>query len=241
MENEQKKKRKRRKDPAFIIGLVLLIIGVGFLAYAGGVRLYASYLSNSAVDHYLGGMELPSDFSENDGSGLPDAGDTSIFWDGAMPDDSSLAELLANAPMPDAVLGIPKLELLLPVYKTEYMSEIYKHMHYGAGLYPKTAPPGTKGNMCMAAHRTGPSDFFRDLDKLEPGDFIFVYSGAKAYKYEVEFVKVIKKNDWSVVQPLDYAAVTLTTCQAYGGVSNARRLVVRANMVGIADLIKGGQ
>lgn len=240
MEKEQKKKRKRLKDPVFIIGLVLLIVGVGFLAYAGGMRLYTAWLSGSAADRYLDGYGLPSAFTADDGSGLPGAGEA-IDWEGTMPDDSSLLQFLTNAPTPDAVLGIPDLELLLPVYKTEYMAEIYRHMHYGAGLYPKTAPPGTRGNMCMAAHRTGPSDFFRDLDKLEPGDFLFIYSGAKAYKYEVEFVKVIKKNDWSVVEPLDHAAVTLTTCQAYGGVSNARRLVVRANMVGVADLIPGGR
>jgi LPXTG-site transpeptidase (sortase) family protein len=88
----------------------------------------------------------------------------------------------------------------------------------------------------MAAHRTGPSDFFRNLDKLNTGSLLYVVYENISYKYQVEYVRIIEKNDWSEVKPLSHAAITLTTCQAEGRVSNAKRLVVRGKMVGMGNV-----
>ncbi|MFZ5975355.1 MAG: sortase [Bacillota bacterium] len=235
MENE-KKKRPKRKDPKFIAGLALLIIGLGFLGYAGGMKLYAIYAQNAAVNQYLNGKKLPDSYFLTDGRYLPlPDGSLEYDWED-MPDDQTDGAIVLNVPTPDAVIEIPAIELRVGIYHTEYISQMYTYMRYGAGMYPKTAPPGTKGNLCVAAHRTGPSDFFRNLDKLKKGDEIYLYHEDKSYKYAVEFVKVVNKNDWSVVKPLSYAAVTMTTCQAQGGVSNAKRLVVRARMVGEGNI-----
>lgn len=235
MENE-KKKRPKRKDPRFIAGLVLLIAGLGFLGYAGGMKLYAIYAQNAAVNQYLEGKNLPGSYFLTDGKYLPMPDGSLVFdWED-MPDDQTDGPLVLDVPDPNGVIEIPAIELRVGIYQTEYISQMYTYMRYGAGMYPKTAPPGPRGNLCMAAHRTGPSDFFRDLDKLEKGDEIYLYHEDKSYKYAIDFVRVVDKDDWSVVKPLSYAAITLTTCQSAGGVSNAKRLVVRARMVGEGDI-----
>ena len=233
MEGE-KKKRPKRKDPKFIIGLVLMIAGLGLLGYAGGMKLYAVYAQNAAVNQYLEGKNLPDSYLFSDGRYLPMPDGSLVFdWeDMQMPDDQTNGPLVFDVPTPNAVIEIPAIDLRVGIYETEYISEMYKHMRYGAAMYPKTAPPGTKGNLCMAAHRTGPSDFFRDFDKLKEDDAIYLYHEDKSYKYSVEYVRIVDKDDWSVVMPLSYAAMTLTTCQAEGNASNAKRLVVRARMVG---------
>lgn len=237
MENEKTKKPKH-KDPKFIIGLALLIVGLGFIGYAGGMKLYALYAQNAAVSKYLDGKKLPSLYLFSDGTYLPlPDGSLEFDWENLMmPDDQTDGPIVLDVPVPDAVIDIPAIGLRAGTYHTNTISGMYTYMRYGAAMYPKTAPPGTKGNLCMAAHRTGPSDFFRDLDKLKKDDVIYLYYQDKSYKYSVESVRVIDKNDWSVVKPSNYASMTLTTCQAQGGVSNAKRLIVRARMVGEGDI-----
>lgn len=50
------------------------------------------------------------------------------------------------------------------------------------------------------------------------------------YRYKVERVFPIAKNDWSVIKPCGYPALTLTTCHPVG--SARQRLVVRAALEG---------
>ena len=237
MDKTEEKKRPKWKDPRFIAGVLLLVIGLGFLAYAGGIQLYVLLAKNAAVDKYLDGKHLPASYLFSDGRYLPLPDGTLAYdWENTLPDDQTDGQITLDVPRPDAVIEIPAIDLRVGVYETEYFSDMYKYMRYGAGMYPETAQPGTRGNLCMAAHRTGPSNFFANLDKLKKGDELYLYHEDKGYKYSVESVTVVDRDDWSVVKPLSYAAITMTTCQAADGVSNAKRLVVRARMVGMGEI-----
>lgn len=123
-------------------------------------------------------------------------------------------------------LHIPRLELrAVMVYGTEP-----RHLAKGPGVYPQGAKPGDGGNLAIAAHRNAYGFWFRHLDRLAPGDDVYVRVGDARYRYEVERVFVIEPDDWSVIAPTEYDAVTLTTCHPYG--STTHRLIVRGKLVG---------
>ena len=110
----------------------------------------------------------------------------------------------------------------------------------GAGHYPDTPPPGSAGNVGIAGHRTTFGQPFRRLDELRPGDAVHLQTPSASYTYRVLPAPagaahcgrgacwVTAPDDWSVVDPLDGAMLTLTTCHPEG--SAAERLIVRAEL-----------
>ena len=96
--------------------------------------------------------------------------------------------------------------------------------------YPQSAFPGEAGNVLIAGHRGGPAGYFQDLDELEPGDEIILHAPGVSYTYEVERVWIVEPSEVEVIAPLDYPALTLTTCQRVGKDPAAQRLIVRARL-----------
>jgi len=98
----------------------------------------------------------------------------------------------------------------------------------GPGVYQQGVKPGEHGNLSIAGHRNAYGSWFRHLDKLEPGDEMYVTVDTTAYFYSVEKVFVTVPTDWSVVAPTAYDAITLTTCHPYGATTH--RLIVRGRL-----------
>jgi len=122
-------------------------------------------------------------------------------------------------------LYIPRIDLGVEIFDGT-TPEILKK---GPGVYPEGVKPGQHGNLCIAGHRNAHKCEFWYLDRVKPGDPIFVTIGEVSYRYETERVWVIARNDWSVIKPTGYNCVTLTTCHPLG--STEKRLVVRARLV----------
>ncbi len=107
----------------------------------------------------------------------------------------------------------------------------------GAGHYPDTPLPGQPGNVAIAGHRTTYGHPFNQIDKLAPGDVIWLSTPVGDYQYVVSEPPpgwdanphVVMPTDWSVIQPTETPSLTLTSCHPKG--SAARRLVVRATLV----------
>ncbi len=131
---------------------------------------------------------------------------------------------------PDTKLEIPKLSVEVMVVYVSDLNIFAQRINYPPGHYPDTAFPGEKGNVAIAGHRNGPADYFKHLNRLEEGDEIYLHTVLASYRYIVEEVFVTERDDWSVVDPTDYAALTLTTCEREGAVSNAKRLIARARL-----------
>lgn len=107
------------------------------------------------------------------------------------------------------------------------------HLDKGPGHYPNTSLPGQGGNAAIAGHRTlrlKPSYFFR-LNELKTGDPIRVVYADRTITYAVEQVFTTSPYDLTVLQPTEYPALTLTTCDPPG--SDERRLIVRAKQVDV--------
>lgn len=134
------------------------------------------------------------------------------------------------------LLEIPDIGVKVAAYRSGSFNKMYENMRIGAAMFPRAPEPNTVANICISAHRTGTRDYFRNLNKLSTGDKIYLHtSHLGSFEYEVVKVAIIEKNDWAVASDVGYPALTLLSCQAFGGVSNAQRIMVRAKLVGVAN------
>jgi sortase A len=100
----------------------------------------------------------------------------------------------------------------------------------GAGHYPNTPLPGEEGNVAIAGHRTTYGKPFANLDRLKPGDEIFLETPVGKYTYKVTKDPFpVSPTDFSVIAQTPGKTLTLTTCHPKG--SARQRLVVKAELV----------
>lgn len=225
------KKEKKKRGFVFYFAIALMVIGAGFLLYPTAIRLYSNYANNasqSAIDSVLS-TSSPNEFESVEANVLATSSPTGEMpWE--MEDGEIGADIDFNITQADAVLQINKIDLKVSVFNANTLAAMYPNMRKGASFYPKFNEPGKLGNVCIAAHRTGSSDYFRNLDKLSKGDEIYIHTKTASYLYIVEYVTTIMPNDWTLLKTTNYAALTLSTCQEYQGVSNGKRLIVRAKL-----------
>lgn len=109
-----------------------------------------------------------------------------------------------------------------------------KTLRRGAGHIPDTAMPSEEaGNVGIAAHR---DSFFRGLKDIQEDDTVELTTLAGTFRYKVEWTKIVKPDDVSVLAPTDEAALTLVTCYPFYYVGSAPdRFIVRARRV--SDLL----
>lgn len=105
-----------------------------------------------------------------------------------------------------------------------------RELRRGAGRIPATAHPGEdKGNVGIAAHR---DSFFRGLKDIREDDEIELTTLDGTFRYRVEWTKIVKPTDVSVLAPTEEPALTLVTCYPFYYVGSApRRFIVRATRV----------
>lgn len=124
------------------------------------------------------------------------------------------------------IIEIPKIKVRAAVVDGVELADLA----IGPGFYPHSSRPGQSGNVCVAAHRTTYGAWFRNVDRLEPGDEILFTSLVATYRYIIESVFPVAKDAWEVVDPTPEPKLTLTTCHPPG--SDRQRLVVRAGYAG---------
>lgn len=99
----------------------------------------------------------------------------------------------------------------------------------GAGHYQATPLPGEAGNVAIAGHRTTYGKPFADVDRLEPGDEIFLDTPAGHYAYRVSRSPyAVANTDWSPAAQTAGQTLTLSTCHPKG--SARQRLIVKAEL-----------
>ncbi|HEX8229742.1 MAG TPA: sortase [Chloroflexia bacterium] len=96
------------------------------------------------------------------------------------------------------------------------------------GHHEGTANPGDVGNVVLAGHRDINSALFRELDRLQPGDEVFVSNGLGEYRYLVEESLVVSPDYVEVMDPTNDKRLTLITCTPLGLAT--QRLVVIARL-----------
>lgn len=105
---------------------------------------------------------------------------------------------------------------------------------YGPGHYPQTVMPGQEGTVGMACHRTGWGSPCIDLDRMRPGDKIYLDTPAGRYTYQVtQLPKQVQKTDSWVLNgdpsSKDPYKLALTTCTPK--YTSLYRLVIWADQI----------
>lgn len=143
------------------------------------------------------------------------------LWSSARVTDYRAASLLpVDAPV--AILGVPALELQVPVYpRSNELS-----LNRGAALIDGMAMPDNGGNLGIAGHRDG---FFRALKDIRSGDLIEVRTHLKLHRYRVTSIRIVDAGDVQLLADTEDPSVTLVTCYPFYYVGSApQRFVVSA-------------
>jgi sortase A len=125
-------------------------------------------------------------------------------------------------------LSIPVMFLDSPVHEVEVNMGQWEVSPLDVGHHVGTGNPGQVGNVVLAAHRDINSALFRELDRLQPGDEVFVYNALGEYRYIVSESFVVNPDDAEVMEPTEDKRVTLITCTPIGLAT--QRLIVVATL-----------
>lgn len=138
----------------------------------------------------------------------------------------SLAQIPIPTPGPEQAIQIqiPSINVDAPVVQGDGWEQLKK----GVGQQVGTANPGLAGNMVMSAHNDVFGEIFRNLDQLEKGDQIIVYTPQHAYTYFITNVQIVEPTDVEVMSATPDATVTLISCYPY--LVDNQRIVVQASL-----------
>jgi LPXTG-site transpeptidase (sortase) family protein len=109
------------------------------------------------------------------------------------------------------------------------------------GWLDGTAYPTWDGNSVLTAHvvnADGKPGLFSRLNKVQTGDYIFLYQSGYRYTYQIVSNKYVQANDINVLKHEEKATITLITCDTYDekSASYLRRVVVRAVLVDVSEM-----
>ncbi|MDL2248963.1 class D sortase, partial [Tyzzerella sp. OttesenSCG-928-J15] len=115
-------------------------------------------------------------------------------------------------------LYIPDIDINVKVFEGETLANMDK----GAAHFKHTS--AFDGNVCICAHNSGSSGYFKNLKKLEIGDRIEYETKYGNRTYVVSSMHVIADTDYSLLGYSSQNQLTLVTCE--NGVANQRYVVV---------------
>jgi sortase A len=141
-----------------------------------------------------------------------------------------LVQSLFNAPLPtpgpaQAIrIQIPALHVDAPIVQGDGWEQLKK----GVGQHMGTGNPGERANLVFSAHNDIFGEIFRNLDRLNPGDLVIIYTNQRAYTYIVVDTKIVMPSAVEVMDNTPQATVTLITCYPY--LKDTQRIVVIARL-----------
>ena len=138
----------------------------------------------------------------------------------------SLANIPIPTPAPDQVvrMQVPRLNVDAPVVQGDGWEQLKK----GVGQHIGSANPGQNGNVVLSAHNDVYGELFRNLDQLQPGDEIIVYTQQRQYVYVVDRTILVEPNAVEVMASTGSPTVTLISCYPY--LIDSERIVVFARL-----------
>jgi sortase A len=109
------------------------------------------------------------------------------------------------APTAEARIVVPRIGLDAPL-------AVVPDLGRGPGFYRESARPGQGRTIAIAGHRTTHTRPFWALNELQRGDAILVYWQGRRFAYRVSGTRIVRPNDWSIVDERGYERVVLTSC-----------------------------
>jgi sortase A len=159
----------------------------------------------------------------------PNAENGAQFNDAEIPEHlRPIAQSIANVPVPTASpaqgirIQIPGINVDAPIV----LGDSWEQLKKGVGQHIGTPNPGENGNIVLSAHNDIFGEIFRELDKLQPGDVVVLYTNQRQYNYVVTGTQIVEPTRVEVMAPTPNATVTLISCYPY--LIDNQRIVVSA-------------
>jgi len=145
--------------------------------------------------------------------------------------------------IPDRIV-IPTIDLDAPIVfarkvtvkiEQDFYSQFLVPEEFAAGWLPESAPLGEIGNTVISGHHNAFGKVFADLNLLDEGDKIKLYSGEQRFDYVIGRKMILEERDVGIAQQLENARwllptederITLVTC--WPADSNTHRLILVA-------------
>lgn len=124
-------------------------------------------------------------------------------------------------------LSIPALKQTLPIIEGTGDDDLKK----GVGHFTKSVLPGETDNCVLSGHR---DTVFSRLGKLKKGDRFVTETAAGTFTYVIKRIRIVHKNDRTVIVPTDHAVLTVSTCYPFNFIGAAPDRYVL-----VADLVTG--
>ena len=135
---------------------------------------------------------------------------------------------LSNLPTPRPVIEqairiqIPAIGVDAPVVQGDGWEQLKK----GVAQHIGTPNPGESGNIVLSGHNDIYGEVFRDLDRLNPGDNIILFTTQRQYTYVITGSQMVEPTAVEVMAETPDARVTLISCHPY--FVDIHRIVVSA-------------
>lgn len=123
-----------------------------------------------------------------------------------------------------AVLQCDSISLSVPVY----WGSAAELLELGACQATSSVVIGEKGNVVIDAHV---NTFFADLNQLQTGDAITLYTSYGIFKYQVTQQVQFENTDKTYILPTEEDRLTLYTCEAQVLGTSSSRIGVLCNLV----------
>ncbi len=156
---------------------------------------------------------------------------------GAQPNEAEIPEHLrplvqsiANLPLPTPGpaqamrIQIQAINVDAPVVQGDTWDQLKK----GVGQHIGSADPGQVGNVVLSAHDDVFGEIFRNLDRLQPGDQVVVFTEQKQFVYTVTSSQIVAPTQVDVMNPTSAPTLTLISCYPY--MVDKSRIVVFAKL-----------
>lgn len=138
------------------------------------------------------------------------------------------AVIYARYPAKGEVMGslsIPALKQKLPIIEGTSDADLKK----GVGHFIQSVLPGAQDNCVLSGHR---DTVFSKLGQLKIGDVFITQTAADTFTYAIRRIRIVGKNDRTVIVPTDHAVLTVTTCYPFYFIGSAPdRYVLSADLV----------
>ena len=215
-----------KKKLPLIIGIILLVIGIGLVAYQPIINyiITPKVLENSYETTF---KEINDKRIQDNQKNAEKASDKDF--------DFSNIELLSGDitkinPKIDKskIVGeiyIPKVKMHLPIT----FGTTNENLLYSATTMKKDQKMG-EGNYALAGHNAvNRSVLFAPLHDVKNHDYVYVTDKQDVYKYLVDDILVVKPNEVNVIKDVgDKKMITLVTCEDFAG---TKRLIVQGTLI----------
>lgn len=126
------------------------------------------------------------------------------------------------APAPRRVQGPP----LINIPRLRLKTTIGLSLNRGPAWWPVTGRPGGGDTIAIAGHRTTYTRPFYSLDKLRPGDSIYVRWAGRVHAYRVSGRRILSSKQLHIGDARGHELLLLSACHPRG--SARQRIVVYA-------------